>query len=444
MLPSSSSNSSTIYRDQKLSELIGKAFYDLHWDIEDQLHDEYWLKGGRGSLKSSFTAIKILQGIVRDPYANAVATRKVGDTIGTSVLPTFQWAISALGWESQFHVIKSPATATFIRTGQQIIMKGLDDPLKLKSIKPARGYFKYLWNEEGAEYTDLEEIESVVQSVLRGGEKSVHFVTYNPPVEPKAWINVESRIIKPNRLVHESNYTQAPPEWLGPKFLADAAEMARSKPDKYAHVYMGAEIGRSEAIIFSGCYAVDGFTVEQRGHKYFINDNEVSGPYFGADWGFATDPTTLVKCWLCEETKTLYIEYEAVGVGVMLDHTPALFDQIPDSRRYKIRADCSRPETIAHIKAAKFNIEAADKWSGSVEDGITWLKSYKIVIHQRCAVTQEEAIKYSYKIDRVTREVLADIVSKHDHCWDAIRYAFAPMIKPKPKGLFGSGILVQK
>lgn len=381
-------------------------------------------------------------GIIADPKANAVAVRKVQDTVRNSVMASFQWAIAVNNWEPLFHVTHSPSEIIYKATGQKILMKGLDEPQKLKSIRTKRGYFKYLWFEEGAEFTSLEEMESVTQSVLRGGPKAVQFVTYNPPVEPKAWINEESRREKPGRIVHSSSYLTAPKEWLGPKFLADAEEMRKSKPDKYAHVYMGQEVGRSEAIVFSGCYSIEAFEVTQQGHKYFIAGEEVSGPYYGADWGFAEDPTVLVKCWL--SPTRLYIEHESFGYHTKLDATPALFDKVPGCRTHKIRADCSRPETIAHIKDRGFNIEAAEKWSGSVEDGITWLQSRPIVIHTRCEKLQQEAIDYRYKVDRITRDVLPDLVDKHNHGWDATRYAFAPMIQPKPKGLFGSGILVQK
>ncbi len=370
-------------------------------------------------------------GLVADPLSNAVAFRKVAATLKDSIMPTFEWAIDRLGWSIYFKINKSDQEIIYLPTGQKILMRGLDDPQKMKSIKAKKGYFKYLWFEEGAEYTDLEEMESVTQSVLRGGTVFVEFVTYNPPAEPFAWINEEARAFKPNRMVHESNYKQSPPEWLGPKFLADAADMERERPEKHAHVYMGVEVGRTDAIIFSGCYRIETFSPQI----------EWDGPYFGADWGFSQDPNVLIKCWIHQ--RNILIEYEEIGVGVMLDAIPAMFDKVPDSRKYKIRADCSRPETIAHVKARGFNCEAAEKWSGSVEDGITVLKSYNIVVHPRCVETIKEMRMYSYKLDRLTRDVLPDIVDKHNHCIDALRYALAPLIKPKPVGIFTSGILGQ-
>jgi len=402
-----------------LSNLIGRSFFTVHCALVDAKYDSYWLRGGRGSLKSSFVAIEILLGLIEDPTVNAVCVRKVGDTIRTSVLASFIWAIDKLELSHLFKVIHAPAEITYLPTGQQIIMKGLDDPQKLKSIRAKRGYFKYLWFEEGSEFTDLDEMQSVIQSVLRGGEKFVEFVTYNPPAEPFSWINEEARVKNPRRWVHESNYKQVNPAWLGPKFLEDAAQMEREKPEKFAHVYMGVEVGRTDAIVFSGCYRIEAFDTHP----------DWDGPYLGADFGFSQDPNTLVELWI--KDRTLYIKEEVGGVGIMLDDMPKLYEKIPSSRRYKIRGDCSRPETIAHIKSRGFNIEAAEKWQGSVEDGLTVMKSYQIVVHPRCVETIKEMRMYSYKIDKITRDVLPDLVDKYNHYIDACRYALAPFIKQK-------------
>ena len=424
-----------------LDQLIGPAFNLLHRDIKQGKHSSYWLRGGRGSLKSSFVAIEILMGIVKDPEANAVCLRKVAATIKDSIMPTFEWAIFKLGWMPFFKINKSDQEVTFIPTGQKILMRGLDDPMKLKSIKAKRGHFRYLWYEEGAEFTDIEEMESVTISVLRGGTSFVEFVTYNPPAEPFSWINEEARRDVPSRMVHESNYKQSPESWLGPKFLADAADMERTRPEKHAHVYMGVEIGRTDAIIFSGCYRIESFEAVRAGNSWHINGKPADGPYFGADFGFSQDPNVLIRCFVQE--REIYIEYEEFGIGVELDAMPAMYDKIPDARKYKIRGDCARPETISHLKNKGFIIEAAEKWKGSVEDGITVLKGHQIIIHPRCIDTIKELRQYSYKIDRITRDVLSDIVDKHNHGIDALRYALDPLIRPKPKGVFGSGALVQ-
>lgn len=428
-----------------LTTLIGKDFYKTHNAMKTGLYDEYWEAGGRGSLKSSFVALKIVMGMMEDPKANAVAYRKVQSNIQDSVRSTFAWAIDTLGWTPFWHIPKALNVFTRLSTGQRIIMRGLDDPQKSKSIKARKGYFKYLWFEEGAEYDSLAEIDSVTRSVLRGGPEFIKYVTFNPPVEPKHWINVDFAESKEGRHTNTSCYLNAPTEWLGPKFLRDAEDIRKRKPDVYANEYLGKSVGRSDKIIFSGCYTIETFEVEKRKHQYFIEGQEVDGPYFGADFGFANDPSTLVKCWRTVDGKKIYIEYAVFGYKVKVNgkEYPEFYDQVPGSRKDMIYGDSSRPETIVHIRDLNFSIDAAEKGTGSVEDGIEWLTGHEIVIHTRCDELQDEAVKYCYKVDRITQVVKSDIVDAYNHGWDAVRYAFWQLIKQAPKGILDVEFLAE-
>jgi phage terminase large subunit len=117
-------------------------------------------------------------------------------------------------------------------------------------------------------------------------------------------------------------------------------------------------------------------------------------------------------------------------MGVEIDNTPKLFEKISTARSWPIKADCSRPETISYVRRAGFNIAPAEKWTGCEEDGIAHLKYFKqIHIHQRCRHLLTEARLYSYKVDKNTGEVLPVLVDKHNHCWDAIRYALDGFIQ---------------
>jgi len=420
----------------RLSNLIAPAFIPIHKKIKAYEASEFWLKGGRGSTKSSFAAIEILLGIMSDPDANAIGFRKVGETLRTSILGNFEWAMEMLNVSHLFKVTTSPAEITYKPTGQKILLKGLDKALKVKSLKLKKGYFKFLWFEEAEEFNGMNEIRSVQQSVLRGGEKFIQFITYNPPNDPQAWVNKESLVAKPGRHVHHSTYQDVPREWLGEKFIEDAEWLRENNILAYEHEYLGIAVGLHESIIFSGKYSVQTFDPKPEWH----------GPYFGADWGFSQDPNTLVKCWVEEiphvsgddrkASRRLFIEYAAFEQGVELDDIPRFYDTVPDSKSHKIYADCSRPETISHIKHKGYNIVGAEKWPGSVEDGIAVLKSFvEIVIHTRCTEMQEEARLYSYKIDKLTKDITTDIVDKFNHGWDAVRYALSKYIKSRGKSI---------
>lgn len=411
-----------------LSEVIAPSFYSVHNKIKRNEYSSYWLKGGRGSTKSSLAAIQIIKGIIEDPDANALVLRKVDSSIRKSVLQTLLWATEILGVESSFDFKVSPSQIEYLPTGQKIIMSGLDDARKIKSIKLKKGYFKFLWWEEAEEFAGIEEIRSVRQSTRRGGDNFVEFITFNPPNDPAAWVNSESEKAKddPDSYVHHSTYLDVPEEWLGKQFIIDAEKLKKSDPLAYEHEYMGEAVGRAEQIVFFGKWEEKEFDTPPI-HKMYQ-----SRFFQGADWGFANDPTALVRCFIMKERGeiNLYIDYETGGHGVELDEIPQLFDKIPDSRRWKIYGDASRPETVSHLRKHGFNSESAPKWSGSVEDGIEYLRSFNnIYIHPRCPKIIEEFIKYSYKVDKHTKEVLPILVDKWNHYIDALRYALADYIK---------------
>ena len=191
----------------------------------------------------------------------------------------------------------------------------------------------------------------------------------------------------------------------------------------YQNVWEGHCVKASDAQVLRGKYEIEHFTP----------GNNWDGPYYGADWGFSVDPSTLVRCWIFE--RKLYVEYEAWGIGVDIDALPSMFDEVPRSRDFTIRADSARPETISYMTKRGFRIVSAHKGKGSVEDGIAHLRGYeKIIIHPRCKHAAEEAHLWRYKTDKLTGDVLPTLQPGNEHCWDAIRYALEPLIGGKRTG----------
>ena len=208
-------------KEIRLSEWIGEGFYDIHRDIREGRHTHYWLKGGRGSGKSSFLSLEILLGLIADRDANAVVLRKVAANLRDSVFEQMNWAIHALGVEEEWEKKISPMELIRKGTGQKILFRGCDDPKKLKSIKFQRGYAKFIWYEEADEFGGMAELRSLNQSLLRGGEEFRIFYSYNPPKQGRSWINLETAEERADRLIHHSTYLQMKEEWLGKQFLAE-------------------------------------------------------------------------------------------------------------------------------------------------------------------------------------------------------------------------------
>lgn len=227
----------------------------------------------------------------------------------------------------------------------------------------------------------------------------------------------------PEAYVRKVNYDENPyfPEELRKELEWDKAHDF----EKYLHIWEGYPRTISDAQIFKGRYVVEDFPDDlwEKADRLF----------FGADFGFARDPSTLVRCFIYEDR--LYIDHEAYGVGVEIDELPQLYRSVPGAEEWPIKADAARPETISYLSRAGFRISAADKWQGSIEDGIAFIKSFeKVVIHPRCRHTADEFRLYSYKVDRLTQEVLPVVVDRFNHCVDGLRYALVDYIKARTNG----------
>lgn len=211
----------------------------------------------------------------------------------------------------------------------------------------------------------------------------------------------------PGAIVRRINWSDNP---FFPEVLKAELEYDRNRdPDKYAHIWLGEYTRNSEARVFRN-WKVEAFETPK--------DAEFR---FGADWGFAIDPTVLVRCYLVG--RTLYVDQEAYGIGVEIDKTPAMFDKIEGSRKWTITADSARPETVSYMRRQGFKILSAIKGQGSVEDGIEFLKSFDIVVHPRCKHTADELTLFSFKTDPLTDEILPVLEDKNNHVIDALRYA---------------------
>jgi PBSX family phage terminase large subunit len=415
----------------KLTRKIAPHFHEAHKLLKNNGYAEYWLSGGRGSTKSSFISLEIILGIVNDPKANAVILRKAEKNLRDTVYNQMQWAINELGWGRYFKISVSPMKITYLPTGQEIKFRGLDDPEKVKGMKFVVGYPKYIWFEEITEFNGIAEIMSVQQSLERGtNEPFVTFMSYNPPKESTAWVNEEVEEDPHYRYTHHSTYLTVPKDWLGESFLMKAEEAKKNKPELYNNQYLGIATGMNQKVIFHGCWEELDFETPD------LNDVYQSRLFYGVDWGFAKDPTTMVRCFIRDNN--LYIDQEVAGTGVEFEEIPELFDNIEGSREWEIVADCARPETISYVSRQGFNIIGSQKWDGSIKDGIEYLRGFNMIyVHPRCKGIINEFKHYSYKVDKNILDedgnpkVLPVIDDKagYDHHIDALRYALQDYIK---------------
>lgn len=369
--------------------------------------------GGRGGGKSrNYALMAAVFGFV-DPL-RILCTREFHTSMRESFHAELRQAIDDTPWLQGHYDVG----VDYIRgkNGTEFIFRGLRN--SIGSIKSTAGI----------DLTIVEEAEDVpeeswlaLEATVFRNNKSELWPLWNPRNEGTP---VDLRFRKnppPNSTIIEIN-------WYDNPFFPDALnelrvrEQQRLDPATYAWIWEGAYNTKSDAQVFNGKFSMEEFTP----------GDDWDGPYFGADWGFAQDPTTLVKMWLHDDT--LYIEHELYRIGLEITDTPQAFRTIPGADTHTIRADNARPETISHCKNAGLKILPAIKGRGSVEGGIMWLRGLKnIVIHPRCQNTYEEFRLYSHKVDRLTGDVLADVVDTDNHAIDAIRYALEPLIRGKKK-----------
>ena len=373
------------------------------------------LFGGRGSGKSFGVADALLIEACRRPV-RVLCGREFQNSIAESVHQLLCDRIEALGLDDHFRILESKIYGPH---GSEFFFKGLRH--NIRSIKSIPG-ITHVWIEE-AETTSQQTWDVLVPTIRDPGSEI--WVTFNPNQEsdPMYQLFVEH----PEKLAGESYIRQV--NWRdNPHFPAElAAEreaMLATDPDRCEHIYEGQCWQRSDAQVLSGKWIVEAFTPA----------DHWDGPYHGADWGFAQDPTHATRFWI--DGKRLLIEYESVGVGLMNEQIAAMWKRdIPGIERYVIYADNSRPETIAHVRREGVpRLTAGDKWPGSVEDGINWLRSFEqIVIHPRCKAITQEARLWAYKVDRLTGDVLPRLLDGNDHGWDSIRYGACKLIRRRDR-----------
>ncbi|MEI9787102.1 PBSX family phage terminase large subunit [Moellerella wisconsensis] len=383
--------------------------------------------GGRGSAKTRtfalMTAIRGYMAAMNGQSGVILCAREYMNSLEESSMEEVKQAIRSVPWLNDFYELGEKYIRTKCRS-VNYVFAGLRH--NLDSIK-SKARILIAWVDEAESVSEIAWTK-LAPTVREAGSEI--WVTWNPERDGSATDKRFRKNPPDNAVVVEMNYDDNP--WF-PSVLEDERlnDQARLDDATYAWIWEGAYLENSDKQVLANKYVVQSFPDDlwQKADRLL----------FGADFGFAKDPNTLIRMFILDGC--LYIEREAYGVGVELDHMPAFYEEIPEARKWPIKADSARPETISYLKRQGFNISAAKKWQGSVEDGITHLRGFKqIIIHPRCKETAKEARLYSYKTDRITGEVLPVIQDANNHCWDAVRYGLDGYITQKSV----VGMLVRK
>lgn len=396
------------------ARVLGKAFVDINRQIKSNI--EYVFEGGRGGLKSSFVAFKIVELIKNNPQMHACITRQVAGTLKDSVYANMKWAINELGLMEEFECKVSPLEIKYIKTGQTIYFRGLDDETKLKSIKPEFGYIGILWKEEKDQMKGDAQERSVNQSVLRGGDESYDFSSYNPPKSKSNWVNRIKLIPNPKRVIHHSSYLEAPAEWLGQKFIDDAAHLKEINPEAYEHEYLGVPNG-------------DGGNVFEYLEIRDITDEEISRMdriFAGVDYGWYPDQFCYLRTYYDSAREKIYL-IDELYVNKWSNSKTADWIKKKGYDDYAMICDSAEPKSVNDFRDAGLPARGAIKGPGSIEYGFKFLQTKTIVIDpKRTPNAYKEITEYEYDRDK-EGNVISGYPDGNDHAISALRYAYEPL-----------------
>ena len=428
-----------------MREMIAPVYKPIFFDIMGHKHSNYTFPGGRGSLKSSFISECIPLLIMKYPMIHACCFRQVGNTIQKSIFAQVTWAIYKLGLDSLFHIPKNYSTPIIYKpTGQQIIFMGLDDPMKVKSIKLPFGYIGITWFEELDQFAGPESLRKVTQSTKRGGNVFWDFRSFNPPISKNNWANEfadeqEFEGDKSRSIVFRTNYTMVPQDWLGEEFLYEAEDLKRKNPRAYEHEYMGIPVGTG-GDVFPNVEEMDMDKPKQildaAGNVLYETPmfQTFDNIHNGLDWGFAIDPTAFNKIHYDKNHHDVYVFAEA---HLQQKRNREIFDYLYDERKLLKRnelmtCDSAEPKSVADFKAFGGFVRGANKGPDSRRYSIRWFQglNHIFIDRRRCPETWKEFTEYEYAQDK-DGSFISDFPDGNDHHIDACRYALEDYWKRK-------------
>lgn len=403
---------------KRLSQLIPSHFHDLWRATKDNSILNIVAKGGRGSGKSSDTAIIIAQLIMRYPV-NALILRKIDNTLASSVFEQIKWAINEMQVSHLFQVKVSPMEIIYKPRGNKMIFRGAQNPERIKSLKDARFPFAIAWIEELAEFKTEDEVTTITNSLLRGelddGLFYKFYYTYNPPKRKQSWVNkkYETSFQPDNTFVHHSTYMNNP--YIAKEFIKEAEGARERNEMRYRWEYLGEAIG-------SGVVPFNNLQIESIPQDLYNTFDNIRN---AVDFGYATDPLAFVRWHYDKKKRIIYAMDEYYGVQI----SNREFADWLHKNSYQsddIYADSAEPKSIAELKKEHGikRIKGVKKGKDSVEYGEQWLDDLQAIVidPKRTPNIAREFENIDYETDK-DGNVKPRLEDKDNHTIDATRYA---------------------
>lgn len=433
VLPDEHENPEGALRVYDFGRLLGRAFIDIHRDIAEHEHEEYWFEGGRGSLKSSTIAAEIVGGVTSVRGRNAICMRNRTNKLRTSVYAEIKKAAKRMGVADEFTWGKSPLQATHKPTGNVIYFFGADnvnpEDSPLKGLTPEDGYFAYVWFNEASQFPGYAYIRNVKQTVLRGGDEEPTWtlIDYNPPISVNAWVNRESKQPQDGRIVHRSHWKDAPRNWLGEAFVAVAEALKKRNPKAYRHEYDGEAIGTGANVIDPEIIDVRPITQEERDALANISHGVDAGsvhPWVHMRVAYDVDEGTL---WLLNEDTATGHDAHDTKTAPLLAERLEEFDEVDAD----LWCDSAAKGMILYYQQQGLHARKAYKQGvNSPTERVRWLnRCTSIVIDpETCPMAAEQFPALEYVITPAG-DITETLPKVDDDTIDAVGYAASVWIR---------------
>lgn len=413
-----------------IADLLAPVYGGLVADVLGHGHTDYWMDGGRGSMKSSTVSILIVVLLVSRPMTNATVFRRYGNTLRSTVYEQMLWAIHALGLDAWFRASRAPLEITYLPTGQKVAFVGLDDPRKSKGTVFPVGYSAIQWFEECDEIDGWEVIQSTLRTFRRGGGDAFWtFYTYNPPKTLWSWVNRQALEMerKPDACRLHTTYLDVVEggrgPWLGEQFIQDADYERAEHPLQYRWEFLG-EVTGTGGSVFDNIAEVRLTDEDIRGFDNHRN---------GLDWGWFPDPWRFVRCEWQPGLRRLVLFAELSANRTIPEETAEMVRGAltwrdegkgePVYHRELVSCDSADQTSINVYRKRGINARAAEK-GNMRRRSYEWLAGLREIAidPERCPRAWEEFRLCEYAKDRAG-EWVDDVPDGNDHSIDAVRYA---------------------
>lgn len=394
-----------------LPELVGKGYRDF-WNFKGRYKV---VKGSRASKKSKTTALFFIYSMMKYPGANLLVVRKVYRTLKDSCFTDLKWAINTLQVNDYWSVKESPLEIIYIPTGQKILFRGLDEPLKVTSITVETGNLCWAWIEEAYEINKEQDFNMLDESIRGTVEEPLYkqiTLTFNPWNErhwlKKRFFDVEDE----NIMAKTTNYMCN--EWLDDSDKKLFEDMKKNNPRRYQVAGLG------------NWGIVEGLVYENWEEKEF-DVNEISKrkgvkSAFGLDFGYTNDPSAFFCGLIDVANKEIYV-FDEIYKNAMKNRQIAEEIIRKGYGKEKIVADSQEPKSIDELYDLGLKgIRKSRKGRDSINNGVQYIQDYKIIIHPRCVNFITEISNYMWDKDKFDNPVNKP-VDDFNHLMDAMRYA---------------------